>query len=169
MNPMDLHKLLKLMQQVLSQDVEKIGRIFQFSGGWEIWFQCEIACICPVGSVLREVPLWNDKRACDLTFEDGFAVELKCPGLLRVQTSTKHGGMTFGSTKSGINQLIVDIVKDQGKINEYVTKNPGKKGAAIVVIASVSAFDPLVTKLQTENKYNSMGLHSGYRILYWAK
>ena len=164
---MDINRVVECLCRVLEENKKKIEMIYQFSGGWEIWLQCEMACRFNVGEVLREVPLWNDKRACDLVFSNGYAVELKCPGWLRVQSSKKYGGMTFGSTKGGIKKLAGEIEKDKLKIQEYRHNSIGKHGCSIVVLAGEHAFEQLGTYLTTKCQYRLLLDWCGFHIIGW--
>lgn len=164
---MNINSVVGSLCSVIDENIEKMKIIFQFSGGWEIWLQCEMVCRYEPGEVLREQSLWGDRRACDLVFENGYAVELKCPGLLRLQTSKKHGGMTFGSTKGGMKSLAEDIAIDQEKIYEYTRNQIGKGGCSLVVIAGVKEFDKLVTYLVTNKNYSRLLNYKGVNICAW--
>ena len=144
--------------------------LYQFSGGWEIWLQCEMAWRYPLGTVMREQALWGDRRACDLVFDNGYAVELKCPGLLRLQTSHKMKGLTFGETKGGIERLVEEIIKDKKKIDEYASLSSNLHGCSMVVIPAAALGYSRLGMLLVQRGGYTMGItYGGFHIYTWRR
>lgn len=117
---MNRTEVLEKVDLLLTQRADDIELMFQTSGGWEGWLQCELALRFPLGSVQREVDAWENGNECDLFFPDTkFLVELKCLSLGRMQTSKKNHGQTFSGTVSGDNKFIMEVAKDLEKVSAY--------------------------------------------------
>ena len=117
----NIKEVIDAIKLVINNNQTKLAIIWQFSGGWEIWLQCEVAYILHEKgiTVFREEKIWGDSRACDLYFPDNlFAAELKCPSLNRVQTSKKFGGQSIGSTDSGEGAFADEVIIDKAKLAE---------------------------------------------------
>lgn len=120
---MNANEVLSALKEALASRRADIELMTQFAGGWEGWLQCEIALRFPLGSVQREIRLWNDRRACDLFFEDptapsgapsAFCVELKCFGLNRAYRSgndPKHISDIQSTYQAWSNDVLADAAK----------------------------------------------------------
>jgi hypothetical protein len=128
---MNTQQIQQAVYHVLEHNSEKIGLMSQYSGGWEGWLQCELSVYWPSGTVEREVPIWGDRRACDLWFpETKYAVELKCFGLNR---AFKSGGQPkhISDINSTYTKWAKEVIIDAKKIEELET---GYNGLSIVII-----------------------------------
>ena len=62
--------VIDAIKSVIDNNQTKLGIIWQFSGGWEIWLQCEVAYIFYGKgiAVFREVKLWGDNQGLRFIF-----------------------------------------------------------------------------------------------------
>jgi hypothetical protein len=131
---MSFYQTIIALRQVLSEQRQKVEILAQVCGGWEGWLQCEIAHVLSP-NVVREQQVYGDARKCDLQFESGFVVELKCYG--RAQTTkSKQFGQQSEAIQSSVDTYVAKVAQDVGKIQQLL--GTGQHGCAIAVVPDFS-------------------------------
>ncbi len=123
---MNFSEVVQNLDAILTEKKNQIGDFSQFSGGWEGWLQVEMTSKWGYGKVLREQPVWGDKRAIDLWFPDtNYGVELKCLGLNR----TSYTNHIISDINSTYKKFAQEVLEDVKKLEEF-----RGSGLGIVVI-----------------------------------
>jgi hypothetical protein len=125
---MNYTDFLQKLDALLIQKKRDIETMSQSSGGWESWLQGEMFNQWNFGQVLREEPVWGDRREIDFWFPyTKFGVEIKCLGLNRVRSDNDIISKKDSTYKPFANSVLEDVQK--------VAELPqGGTGMAVVVI-----------------------------------